>query len=481
MVGGWYCFHQGDWDEGLKFLAKGSDAAMKSLAAAELASKPGNAEERVARGDAWWNLAEKAGGKPKSAMRQHAGQWYQEALPDLPPGLEKSKVEKRLAQVAAEPLAEAAEPVPRTTACDRPVAPFDEKTAKQHQARWAKYLRVPVVQTNSIGMKLVLIPPGEFQMGSPKELIEEELRAARRRCAGNRDNSCRARGRSTGCELPSPIGWARRHVTQEEYQRVMGINPSKFRGDPQRPVEQVFWDDAAEFCRQVVGVARGKGGQTTVRLAHRSPVGVCLPGGNDDALVLRATTRRDLPMRAWFTGNALISRTRWAEEAERLGALRHARRRVGLVPGFLRRRLLREFADGRSHRAGHEFVSRLSRRELFLFAQVLPFRLPLLRQAHVAEQRHRLPRRGRLAGQVEISFHDSGRLLDAGGWEGTTSLRSYGISFRSRPTSCKVCAAALVPAASVNASFLRPLFACLWIAVVYGCFAKLNCFPVLVP
>ncbi len=31
--------------------------------------------------------------------------------------------------------------------------------------------------TNSIGMKLVLIPPGEFMMGSPKELIEEELKA----------------------------------------------------------------------------------------------------------------------------------------------------------------------------------------------------------------------------------------------------------------------------------------------------------------
>ena len=31
--------------------------------------------------------------------------------------------------------------------------------------------------TNSIGMKLVLIPPGEFMMGSPKELIEEELKS----------------------------------------------------------------------------------------------------------------------------------------------------------------------------------------------------------------------------------------------------------------------------------------------------------------
>ena len=68
-VGRWYCFYQGDWDEGLKLLAKGSDDALKSLAAEELASKPSKAEERVARGDAWWDLAEKAAGK---AQGRHA-------------------------------------------------------------------------------------------------------------------------------------------------------------------------------------------------------------------------------------------------------------------------------------------------------------------------------------------------------------------------------------------------------------------------
>ncbi len=33
---------------------------------------------------------------------------------------------------------------------------------------------MPVELTNSIGMKLVLIPQGEFMMGSPKEQMNEE-------------------------------------------------------------------------------------------------------------------------------------------------------------------------------------------------------------------------------------------------------------------------------------------------------------------
>ena len=47
------------------------------------------------------------------------------------------------------------------------VAPFSPEEAKQHQQTWAKHLGVPVIETNSIGMEMVLIPPGEFMMGSP--------------------------------------------------------------------------------------------------------------------------------------------------------------------------------------------------------------------------------------------------------------------------------------------------------------------------
>jgi len=66
------------------------------------------------------------------------------------------------------------------------VAPFDAEQAKQHQQAWADYLGVDVEVTNSIGMKLVLIPPGEFEMGSSEDEIEELINEGKRQNASQK-------------------------------------------------------------------------------------------------------------------------------------------------------------------------------------------------------------------------------------------------------------------------------------------------------
>jgi len=54
-------------------------------------------------------------------------------------------------------------------------APFTAQQAKKHQQQWAKYIGKELVYTNSIGMKMVLLPPGEFMMGVSEKDTYEKL------------------------------------------------------------------------------------------------------------------------------------------------------------------------------------------------------------------------------------------------------------------------------------------------------------------
>ena len=262
-AGRYFALAKGDWRKGLPMLALGSDAALKDLAAKEL-KNPESAEEQLAVADAWWDAAEKAAGQERDALRLHAGSWYQEVEAAPASTLVKAKVRKRL-----EEIGKLGRPIPELPARKPPpaVAPFDAKMAKRCQQRWAKHLNVPVVGANSIGMKFVLIPPGEFEMGSSQEEVERLLEEAKRQNAPKLDmNRIASEAPKHRVKITKPFYLGLYEVTQAEYERVMGNNPSKFSDDPSRPVEQVTWNEAVEFCRKLGELTKEKAGSAVYRL-----------------------------------------------------------------------------------------------------------------------------------------------------------------------------------------------------------------------
>ncbi|MDX1947946.1 MAG: LamG-like jellyroll fold domain-containing protein [Pirellulaceae bacterium] len=110
------------------------------------------------------------------------------------------------------------------------IAPFDAAQAKSHQEAWAKQLGTTVETTSTIGQKLRLIPPGEFLMGSTKgDANEQPVHKV---------------------TITSPFCLGMHEVTQDEYEAVVGSNPSKFPGK-RLPVEFVTSEEAAEFCKKL--------------------------------------------------------------------------------------------------------------------------------------------------------------------------------------------------------------------------------------
>jgi formylglycine-generating enzyme required for sulfatase activity len=84
-----------------------------------------------------------------------------------------------------------------------------------------------------VRMKMVLIRPGSFTMGTPQvEVWRDE-----------------DEGPQHQVQITRAFYMGATEVTQEQYQAVMGANPSFLR-EPANPVETVSWADAQEFCRK---------------------------------------------------------------------------------------------------------------------------------------------------------------------------------------------------------------------------------------
>ena len=188
--------------------------------------------------------------------------------------------------------------------------------------------------TNSIGMKLKLIPAGSFLMGATPDDT-----------GAYKDEKPQHK-----VTITRPFYLGVYEVTQYEYRQMMGENPSSFKDSELLPVEQVSWLDAVKFCNKLsererrkpyykieeeaVTVLGGNGYRLPTEAeweyacrapqnpeeAMEHPFGNHDTGLEDYAWFEQALRGKDAPGRA--------------EEAQPLGPVRYAGQRVGVVPGL---------------------------------------------------------------------------------------------------------------------------------------------------
>lgn len=98
------------------------------------------------------------------------------------------------------------------------------------------------VITNSIRIKMNLIPAGTFEMGSPEN---EKIRDS-------------DEGPIHQVTISKPFYMGICQVTQGQYEKIVGDNPSVFKGT-NLPVEWVSWDDAVAFCQKLTEMEQSSG------------------------------------------------------------------------------------------------------------------------------------------------------------------------------------------------------------------------------
>ena len=146
-------------------------------------------------------------------------------------------------------------------------APFDAATASRLQKEWAAYLALPVEQANAAGLKMRVVPPGEYMMGSPPEEIASVLGQinnpsdeAKERIGGEKLHRVVISTPMLVATTETTIGQFRKFVEAEKYvtlkeQEILERNQNwstwqkpvaSFTDDS--PVTELTWQDAVMFC-----------------------------------------------------------------------------------------------------------------------------------------------------------------------------------------------------------------------------------------
>ena len=125
-----------------------------------------------------------------------------------------------------------------------PKWPFDAEEARRRQIEASEHLRLPIEKAVDLGdgvvMELVLVPAGRFEMGSP---------------ANEADSG---EGPVHRVRITRAFYMGKYEVTQEVWEKVMGTNPSEFKG-AKNPVENVSWNDCQEFLKKLNALGKDRG------------------------------------------------------------------------------------------------------------------------------------------------------------------------------------------------------------------------------
>ncbi len=138
--------------------------------------------------------------------------------------------------------------------------PFERSQAVQYQEAWAQFLKIPVTTTNSVGISMSLIPPGEFVRGKTAEEVDSLMIAMEEENLPDWYASALLLERNQHtAAIIQPFYIGATEVTQAQFQRVMSSNPAGFAESGTRkdevvglntsdfPVENVSWIAAVAF------------------------------------------------------------------------------------------------------------------------------------------------------------------------------------------------------------------------------------------
>ena len=119
-------------------------------------------------------------------------------------------------------------------------------------ANTSKATPSPTPLQTALQIEMVLIPSGTFMMGSSDEDVQEAFNEAKRN-----DTRDHVKKEWFTPEVPryqvtvQQFYMGKYEVTQEQWQAVMGNNPSYFKGCGHCPVDSVSWDDAQKFISKL--------------------------------------------------------------------------------------------------------------------------------------------------------------------------------------------------------------------------------------